>query len=117
LRSTKRVCEAVHHRQPALDLAAEVGVAGRVDDVQLHVADADGRVLGQDRDPLLTLEVHRVHDALVDVLVLPEGAGLPEQRVDQRRLPVVDVRDDRDVAEIFPAGHAATVAGPGVTWR
>ena len=27
---------AVDHRQPALDLAAEVGVAGRVDDVDLH---------------------------------------------------------------------------------
>ena len=27
---------AVDHRQPALDLAAEVGVAGRVDDVELH---------------------------------------------------------------------------------
>ena len=29
---------AVDHRQPALDLAAEVGVARRVDDVDLHVA-------------------------------------------------------------------------------
>ena len=29
---------AVDHRQPALDLAAEVGVAGRVDDVDLHAA-------------------------------------------------------------------------------
>ena len=49
--------DAVDHRQPALDLAAEVGVAGRVDDVELHVADADGGVLGEDRDPLLALEV------------------------------------------------------------
>ena len=89
---------AVDHRQPALDLATEVGVARRVDDVQLHAADADGGVLGEDRDPLLALEIHRVHDALVDVLVLTERARLPEQRVDERRLAVIDVGDDRDVA-------------------
>ena len=96
--------DAVDHRQPALDLAAEVGVARRVDDVELRVADGDRRVLGEDRDALLALEVGRVHDALVHVLVLAEGAGLPEQRVDERRLPVVDVRDDRDVAQIVSAG-------------
>ena len=58
------------------------------------------RVLGEDRDALLALEVHRVHDALGDVLVGAEGAGLPEHGVDERRLAVVDVRDDRDVAEV-----------------
>ena len=117
LRSTNRVCgsgpsrrvdeqeHAVDHRQPALDLAAEVGVAGRVDDVDLHVAEPHGRVLGEDRDPLLALEVGRVHDALVDVLVLAERAGLPEHRVDERRLPVVDVRDDRDVAKVVAAAE------------
>ena len=90
----------VDHRQAALDLAAEVGVARGVDDVELDVAVADGRVLGQDRDPLLALEVHRVQHALVDVLVLAEGAGLPQQRVDERRLAVVDVGDDREVADV-----------------
>ena len=34
---------AVDHRQPALDLAAEVGVAGRVDEVELHVAGSGRR--------------------------------------------------------------------------
>ena len=37
-------------------------------------------------------------------LVLGEGAGLPEHGVDQRGLAVVDVRDDRDVAEIATDG-------------
>ena len=71
--------------------------------LSFDVADADGGVLGEDRDALLALEVDRVHDALVHVLVLAEGAGLPEQRVDERRLAVVDVGDDRDVAEIVAA--------------
>ena len=34
------------------------------------------------------------------LLVRGEGAGLPEHRVDQRGLAVVDVRDDRDVAQV-----------------
>ena len=102
--------DAVDHRQSALDLAAEVGVAGRVDDVHLRVADPNGRVLGQDRDPLLALEVHRVHYPLGHVLVGAERAGLPEQRVDERRLPVVDMGDDRDVAKVTSfsrCGHGA----------
>ena len=97
--------DPVDHRQRALDLAAEVGVARRVDDVELDVAVADRGVLGEDRDPLLALEVHRVHDALGDVGALAEGAGLPEHRVDERRLAVIDVGDDRDVSEVFSAGH------------
>ena len=99
--------DAVDHRQPALDLAAEIGVSGRVDDVQLHVADADGGVLGEDRDPLLALEIERVHDALGDVLVLAERAGLPEQRVDERRLAVVDMGDDRDVPDVVACLHVS----------
>ncbi len=101
---------AVDHRQRALDLAAEVGVARRVDDVDLRVAVLHRRVLGEDRDALLALEIHRVHDPVGDVLVLAEGAGLPEHRVDERRLAVVDVRDDRDVAQLV-ALHERGVVG------
>ncbi len=92
---------AVDHRQPALDLAAEVGVSGGVDDVQLDVAVAERSVLGEDRDPLLALEVHRVQHACRHVLTDPKRAGLPQHRVDERRLAVVDVRDDRDVADVI----------------
>jgi hypothetical protein len=79
-------------------------VARGVDDVELHVPVLHGRVLGEDRDALLALEVHGVHDAVVDVRALPEGAGLPEHRVDERRLAVVDVGDDGDVAQVLAGG-------------
>ena len=100
---------AVDHRQRPLDFAAEVSVAGRVDDVDRHrriaVAIADRRVLGEDRDALLTLEVHRVHHPLGDVLVGPERPGLPQHLVDKRRLAMVDVGDDGDVAQVVAGFH------------
>ena len=71
----------------------------------------DGRLLGEDRDALLALEVARVHDPVDDGLVRPEGAGLAEHRVDQRGLAVVDVGDDGDVAQVGADG------GPGVGRR
>ncbi len=97
----------VDHRQPALDLPAEVRMPGRVDDVELGLPVPNGRVLGEDRDPLLPLEIHGVHDPLGDVLPGPKRPGLPEHGVDERRLAMVDVGDDRDVAEVGAAGHGA----------
>ena len=92
---------AVDHRQPALDLATEVGVAGGVDDVELDVPVAQGGVLGEDRDALLALEIHRVEHPGSDVLTHAERAGLPQHRVHERGLAVVDVGDDRDVADVI----------------
>ena len=92
---------AVDHRQHALDLAAEVGVARRVDDVDPVVAPGDRGVLGEDRDAAFALERVRIHDALLHVLARVERAGLTQQLVDERGLAVVDVRDDRDVAKLL----------------
>ena len=111
--------DAVDHRQAALDLATEVGVAGGVDDVDDHLLAlgrralvVHGGVLGEDRDALLALEVTGVHGALVDVLVLAESAGLVQHRVHEGRLAVVDVRDDGDVPEVLAGdllGHTGAV--------
>ena len=65
----------------------------------------DRRALGEDGDPALLLEVVRIHRPLLDALVVAEGAGLAEELVDKGRLAVIDVRDDRHVAQvhwIFP---------------
>ncbi len=97
--------DAVDHRERSLDLPAEVRVARRVDDVELHAPVADGGVLGEDRDALFSLEVHRVHDPLVDLLIGPEDAGLPQHPVDERGLAVVDVGDDGEVAEVGARKH------------
>src|SRR5207248_1132936 len=98
---------AVDHRQGALDLAAEVRVPGRVHDVDAHALPGDGRVLGQDGDAALALEREGVHHPVGDLLVGAEDARLAQHGVDQGRLPVVDVRDDGDVAHVGEQGGNA----------
>ncbi len=103
-RAVDRVDEqqhAVDHVHDPLDLATEVGVTRRVDDVDLHAAVHDRGVLGHDRDSALPLEVIRVHDPLGHLLVLAEDVALTEHPVDERGLAVVDVGDDRDVADVL----------------
>ena len=43
----------------------------------------------------------------VSCLVRGEHAGLAQHRVDERGLAVVDVGDDRHVADVGALGHAA----------
>ena len=92
---------AVGHVEHALHLAAEVGMAGRVDDVDLHVLIGDGDVLGKDGDAALALLVVGVEHALFHLLVLAEHAGRVQQAVDHRGLAMVNVRDDGDVADVL----------------
>ena len=103
--------DAVDHLEATLDLTAEISVSGGVDDVEgdlLAVAHdvLDSGVLGENGDALLALEVHRVHDAFLDLGALTEGSRLPQHRVDQRGLSVVNVGHDGDVAQILAYGHA-----------
>ena len=105
----------IHHKQGAFagrqrtaDLVGKVDVAGRVDQVHcVHLAVASlvtqsGR-LCLDRNPALALEVHRVEDLRLHFAVGKAAAEL-DKAIRQRRLAVVDVRDDRKVADEF-LGH------------
>jgi len=92
---------AVDHLEDTLDLAAEVGVARGIDNVDLGVAIADGGVFGEDRDAALTLEVVRIHNAVDDLLIFAVHAALLEHFVDEGGLAVVDVGDDGYIAKFF----------------
>jgi len=87
---------AVHHAQHALNLAAEVGVAGRIHSVHGVTAPRHGRVLGLNGDAPLALQRHRVHRPLRRRVA---GAGngrvavaLAHELIHERRLAVVDCR-------------------------
>ena len=91
---------AIHHRQDALDLAAEIGVARRVDDVDARAVPFDAGAFGQNGDAALALQIVGIQRALLHVLVLAHGAGLLEELVHKRGLAMVDMGDDGDIADI-----------------
>src|SRR5215211_2158275 len=110
LRGVDQQQYAVDHLQPAFHFTAEVSMTGGVDDVDRDIAAVGGlvlyrSVLREDRDALLPLEGKRVEDPLLDLLPDSEGTRLPQHCVDQGRLAMVDVRDDRDVAQVGSGGH------------
>jgi hypothetical protein len=74
-------------------------VAGRVDNVDKVVLVNEGPVFCRDSDAALALQVHGIHKAFFDDLVVAEHAALFEQLVDQRGFAVVNVRDDSDVSD------------------
>jgi hypothetical protein len=79
-------------------------MAGRVDDIDAHLmflgAPYDRGAFCEDRDATLALQLVRVERPLGDLLVGAKGSRLAQQLVDQRRFAVVDMRDNRNVADI-----------------
>ena len=92
---------AIDHFHDPLNFAAEIGVTGCVDDVDPITVPLKSGVLRADRDSLLTLKVHRIHHAFLDLLIGTESARLTQQLIDQRRLAVIDVRNDGDVTDLI----------------
>ncbi len=95
---------AVDHLQNALHLAAEVGVARGVDDVYLRVFIIDGDIFGKDCYAPLPLQVVVVEDKFAGILILAKEMPGQKHFVDQRRLTMVDVGDDCDVADVLHYG-------------
>src|SRR5258705_289299 len=105
---------AFHHRQHALDLAAEIGVSGGIDNVDVRAFVLDGAVLRQDRDAAFLFQVIGVHDPLCDMLMRRKRAGLAQKFVDQRGLAVVDVGNNGDVANVACHGKQCGEKGRAV---
>ena len=99
----------------ARHLVGEVDVPGRVDQVELVALPGHPDRLGLDRDPALALEVHRVEHLLAH-LALGDRVRQLEDAVGERRLAVVDVRDDREVADAALV-HGVTSAGSAPATR
>ena len=101
-----------------VDLVGKVDVAGRVDQVQYVVIavarlvfEADG--LRLDGNAALALDIHGIEHLLLH-LALFQPAGELNQPVGKRGLAVVDMRNDREVADILDwgGGHGAQIT-PG----
>ena len=61
-----------------------------------------------DRDPALAFQIHRI-EQLILLLALLDRAGALEQPIRQRRLAVIDVRDDAKIARQLDRHGSATI--------
>ena len=108
--------DAVNHGDAALDLTAEIGVAGGVDDVEgdaLRVAVLGGqrtgvfhgRVLGEDGDALLAFQIVGIHYTIRHFLTLGKHVRLLKHGIDQGGLAVIDVSHNRHITDISTNRH------------
>ena len=64
------------------------------------------------------LQVTRFHDAFLAFAVFAQRTGLAQHGVDQRRLAMVDVRHDGDIAKIgFGRTHAGDCGSAEALWE
>ena len=109
---------ALARGQRAADLIGEIDMARRVHQVEDVILAVLGPVieahrLRLDRDAALALQLHRVEHLLAHLARLEPAAGL-DQPVGQCRLAVVDMRDDREIADVAERGcHRVPWAWPG----
>ena len=61
-----------------------------------------------DRDPALPLQVHRIKKLVLPLPLLDRARAL-KQPVRQRRLAVIDVRDDAKIARQLNGHESATI--------
>src|SRR5512134_575353 len=79
----------------------------RVDQVELMTPPEHPHRLGLDGDPTLALELHRV-EHLLPHLAPGQRLGHLEDAVGQRRLAMVDVGDDGEVADGVEVAHGSS---------
>ena len=107
---------AVDHGDAALDLTAEIGVAGGVDDVEgdaVRAAVLGGHragvfhcgVLGENGDALLAFQIVGIHHTIRHFLTLVEHVGLLKHGIDQRGLAVIDVCHNSYISNIAANRH------------
>ncbi len=90
---------AVDEGERPFDLAAEIGVAGGVDEVDLRALPLYRSGLREDRDAALAFLVTGVHHSVDVGFMGREHAGGAQHGVDERGLAMVDVRDQRNIPE------------------
>ena len=100
---------ALAGRQRAAYLVGEIDVPRRVDQVEkvrltvLRPKPERGR-LRLDRDPALALELHRI-EHLGRHFAIGKATAHLDESISERRLAVVDVRDDRKIADVALRHH------------
>ena len=89
---------ALARRQAARDLVREVDMAGRVHQVEDMALPFEAHGLRLDGNAALFLDLHVIEHLRAHLARLEAAGGL-DQPVGKRRLAVIDVRDDAEIAD------------------
>ena len=94
-------------------LHSEIDVPRSIEQVQLIALAGFARVTHRhrmrfDRDPALPFQVHRIKKLVLPLALLDRACAL-EQPVRQRRLAVIDVRDDAKIARQLNGHESGTM--------
>ena len=103
-RSFRRIDEendSVRHIEHPFHLSAEIAVSRSVDDIDFYAAVVDADVFCKDRDPAFPFEIVAVEEAFVHFLIFAEQLCLFDDLIDKRGLPVVDMRNNRDISDVL----------------
>ncbi len=103
-RTFRRIDEknyAVYHFKYSFDFSAEVRVSGGIYYIDLDITALNGCVFCENSDSALSFEIARIHDSFSDDLIFMINSALLEHLVNERSFAVVNVRYDRDVAQIL----------------
>ena len=94
---------SVQHPHRRRDIAGEIGVAGRVEDVDLGVVPFEGRDPQVDRHMALLLIWIVVADgvAVLDAARAGDGLGGEQQRLGERGLPAAAMAEESDIADFI----------------
>ena len=92
---------AIDHFHDAFDFTAEIGMPGGVDNVDAVIIPLKSGILRANRDSFFAFEVHRIHHAFLDFLIRSKSSRLTQELIHERGLAVIDVCDDRYVADVL----------------
>jgi hypothetical protein len=92
---------AINHIHNPLYLAPEIGVAGRVDDVNRHTLIDNAGVLSQNSNTPFPFQVVGIHHPFNNRLIVAENIRLSQHPINQGGLAVVNVGNNGNISYIF----------------
>ena len=92
---------AINHFHNPFNFTTEVGVAWGIQNVDLVLTVLNGRVLGEDGDTTFTFNGVGIHCPILNFEVFWQSVRLLQHFIDQSSLTMVDVGNDRNVANII----------------
>ena len=98
----------VDHRKNAFDFTAEVRMPRGINNVNVSAFVFHSTVFSQNRNAALTFQITAVHHTFLDFLIGTESAGCAQQFVNQGGLTMVNVRDNRDIANSTSISHLSS---------